>query len=223
MEETYPELIKFGFVFLLFLGGSALLGLTIRGGGDGPAESAGPARNQRLTALNGLLLFVLLVAIALTVVDVRKLLPEHYLVGFVLIPPLLLKFGSTGYRFFRYYAGSALYRQMGAPPVILRFIVAPVLVVSTLIVFASGLELWLFGLRFGSVWILAHTLSAVVMMFAVSAHLVAHMARSAHVLADEVSSRTSTQSLIVAGLVAGAVLAVASLLYASPFSASVGG
>lgn len=220
-------MIKFGFVFLLFLGGSALLGLTIGGGGDPATESSGPAQNQRLTAVNGLLLYALLTAIAATVVDVRKLLAEHYLVGFVLIPPLVLKFGSTGYRFFRYYSGSALYRQMGAPPAILRFIVAPVLVVSTLMVFASGLELWLFGLRFGSVWILAHTLSAVVMMFAVSAHLVAHIGRSARVLGDDLAARTtaglSRESLIAASLAAGAVLAIASLLYASPFSASVGG
>ena len=220
-------MIKFGFVFLLFLGGSALLGLTIGGGADAATEPSGPAQNQRLTALNGLLLYVLLIAIAATVVDVRRLLAEHYLIGFVLIPPLLLKFGSTGYRLIRYYTGSALYRQMGAPPVLLRFIVAPVLVVSTLIVFASGLELWLFGLRFGSVWILAHTLSAVVMMLAVSAHLAAHMGRSARVLGDDLAARTHTglsrQSLIVASLAAGAVLAIASLLYASPFSASIGG
>lgn len=220
-------MIKFGFVFLLFLGGSALLGLTIGGGGEPATEGSGPAQNQRLTALNGLLLYVLLIAIAATVLDLPTLLPEHYLVGFVLIPPLVLKFGSTGYRFLRYYAGNALYRQMGAPPVTLRFIVAPVLVVSTVIVFASGLELWVFGLRFGSVWILAHTLSAVVMMLATSAHLAAHMGRSARILGDDLAARTSTglsrQSLIVASLAAGAVLAIASLLYASPFSASVGG
>lgn len=220
-------MIRFGFVFLLFLGGSALLGLTIGRHEDPATEGSGPTQNQRLTALDGLLLYVLLIAIAATVLDIRKLLAEHYIVGFVLIPPLVLKFGSTGYRFSRYYAGSALYRQIGAPPAILRFIVAPVLVVSTVIVFASGIELWLFGLRFGSVWILAHSLSAVVMMLALSAHLVAHIGRSARILGDDLASRTSTrlsrQSLIAASLAAGAVLAVASLLYASPFSASVGG
>lgn len=221
-------MIKFGFVFLLFLGGSALFGWGRGEARERQDDRSGPAQNQRLTALNGFVLYVLLVAIAATVLDITQLLPEHYVVGFVLIPPLVLKFSSTGYRLFRYYTRSAPYLLIGAPPLILRLVVAPILVVSTVIVFATGLELWLFGLRFGSVWIFAHTLSAVGMMFAVSAHLVAHMGLSTHLLADEVAARThvglwSRQSLIVAGLAAGAVLALASLLYASPFSASIGG
>ena len=44
-----------------------------------------------------------------------------------------------------------------APPVLLRFVVAPILVVSTAAVFGTALELWIFGLRFGSGWMTAHT------------------------------------------------------------------
>ena len=219
-------MIKFGFVFLLALAVSALVGLTRHRTDDCPMDGSGPAHNMRLTALVGIVLYVLLIAIAVTVVDVRKLLAAHYLVGFVLIPPLLLKFGSTGYRLLRYYSGSTLYRLAGAPSPVLRFVVAPILVASTTGVFVSGVELWLFGLRFGSVWILAHTLSAVIMMLAVTAHLVAHMGRSAAVLADEPRTRSGAlrrESLIATSLAVGGILAVASLLYASPFSLSIRG
>lgn len=211
-------MIKFGSVFLLLLAGSALWGVTQAGARDDTKKDAGPAQNERLTALDGLLLFVLLAAIAVTILDIKRWLGAHYLVGFLLIPPLTLKLGSTGYRLFRYYSGSTPYRLAGAPPILLRFVVAPLLVVSTAIVFVSGLELWFFGLRFGSVWILAHTLSAVMMMFAVTAHSVAHLGRSFDIARD-----FRPQSLVVVSLVAGAVLAIASLTYASPFSASVGG
>lgn len=222
-------MVKFGFVFLVLLAGAALWGVSAgRGRRDQLHGDSGTAQNQRLTALDGLLLYILLIAIGVTVLNITKLLALHYLVGFVLIPPLVLKVGTTGYRFFRYYSGSPSYRLLGAPPLLLRFVVAPALVVSTVIVFVSGLELWFFGLRFGSGWILTHTLSSVVMMFAITIHAAAHMGRSVDVIRDEIgATRTgavqSRQSLIVASLAAGAVLAIASLLYVSPFSASVGG
>jgi hypothetical protein len=61
--------------------------------------------NERLTSLAGGLLFVLLALLGVTVLSVKRLLPEHFLLGFLVIPPLALKMGSTGYRFMRYYAG----------------------------------------------------------------------------------------------------------------------
>jgi hypothetical protein len=217
--------IKFGFVFLVLLAGSAFGGLagvhSAGVGGDDPA-----ARNGRQTALAGAAIYLLLVALAATVVDIRGSLIAHYVVGFLLIPPVVLKLGSTGYRFARYYMGSEPFREAGAPPLLLRFVVAPVLVLSTVAVFGTGLELWLFGLQFGSVWISAHTLSAVVMLVALAAHLLAHTRLSLDVLVGAVSARRevlSPRSLAVASLVLGAVLAAASLLYVSPFTTSVAG
>jgi len=219
-------MIKFGLVFLLLLGGSALGGLSaVRAGGEGGTDPA--ARNRRLTALTGAAIYLLLVALAVTIVDIRRFLVAHYLVGFLLIPPLALKLGSTGYRFARYYLGDQRFRLAGAPPLLLRFVVAPVLVLSTAAVFATGLELWLFGLQFGSVWITAHTLSAVVMLVAVAAHLLAHTRLSVDAIVDEVAARPSAaisrRSFVVASLVFGAVMAAASLLYASPFTTSFAG
>jgi hypothetical protein len=208
---------KFGFVFLVLLVVSALLGLTR----DHVRSLRSDDRNERLTALTGAILYILLAAIVVTVLDISGLLAAHYLIGFLLIPPVLLKLASTGYRFVRYYAGSVAYRAAGPPPVLLRFLVAPILVASTVVVFATGLELWLFGLRFGSSWTEAHTLSSVAMLLAATAHVLAHSRRSGEVLVKDVSggarAAMSGRSLVVASLLLGVVLAIGSLLYASPF------
>lgn len=219
---------KFGFVFLVLLAATALWAVGKPGSRDRKPTDPAVEHNQRLTALNGLVLYLLLVAIVVTVADLSGLLAAHYLVGFVLIPPVVLKFASTGYRFWRYYAdGGGPYRLAGPPPAFLRFVVAPVLVVSTVVVLGTGVELWLFGLRFGSVWMPAHTVSAVVMLLAATVHLLAHLRRSGDVVVDELAGRAreplSTRTWVVASLVSGAVLALASLLYATPFPANGAG
>ncbi|HET7420809.1 MAG TPA: hypothetical protein VFL27_10550 [Candidatus Dormibacteraeota bacterium] len=215
---------EFGLVFILVLVVAPLAGRAESPFGDAPSVDGPVLTNRRLTAIAGIVLYALLVAIAVTVVDIRRFLIEHYLVGFLLIPPVMLKLGSTGYRLLRYYSGSRPFRIAGAPPPILRFLVAPVLVVSTAAVFVTGLELWFFGLEFGSLWVSLHTLSALVMLAAVAAHLLAHTRLSAQAFASEVVARRredrSPRSIVVAALVFGAALAVASLLYASPFTAS---
>ena len=146
------------------------------------------------------------------------------------MPPVVLKLAATGYRFARYYTRSVAYRLAGPPPALMRLVVAPVLVASTLAVFVTGIELWLFGRRYGSGWMTAHTLSAVVFMLAAGAHVLGHMRRSAQVTAEEIvpaQSRVAAvltrRSLLVASLVLGAVLAFSSLFYATPFPPAAAG
>ncbi|HEU0315871.1 MAG TPA: hypothetical protein VFR49_01000, partial [Solirubrobacteraceae bacterium] len=67
----------------------------------------------------------------------RPLLTVHLFVGVLLVPPVLLKLGTTGYRFVHYYAGTRRYRRKGPPRPALRLI-APVLVLTTVAVLASG-------------------------------------------------------------------------------------
>ena len=177
--------------------------------------------NERLTSLTGAVLFVLLGLIGITVLRVRSLLPEHLLLGFVLIPPIALKLFSTGYRFVRYYSGDPAYRGAGPPQLMLRLI-APVIVLLTVVLFATGLELWAFGLRFGSVWIAIHRLSFLAWLPFILVHTAGYFNRSANAAAAELSGRRSAdafarRSLVVASLVAGVVLALASLAYSSPF------
>jgi hypothetical protein len=54
-----------------------------------------------LTAATAAVLLVLLATEGVTVLSIRKLLSVHVLVGMVLVPPVVLKLGSTGYRFVR--------------------------------------------------------------------------------------------------------------------------
>jgi hypothetical protein len=177
--------------------------------------------NERLTSTTGAVLFVLLGLIGITVLQVRALLPEHLLLGFALIPPLGLKMFSTGYRFVRYYTGDPAYRRAGPPRLMLRLI-APIVVISTLALFVTGLELWAFGLRFGSVWVAAHKLSFVIWLPFTLIHAFTYFDKSAGAVAAELSGKTQDgvfagRSLVVGSLVAGIVLALASLAYASPF------
>lgn len=181
----------------------------------------GVTSNQRLTSLTGALLIVLLGLIGITILSVRDLLPEHFLLGFALIPALALKMAATGYRFVRYYTGDPGYRLAGPPQLILRLL-GPLVVLSTVAVFVTGLELWFFGLRFGSVWIEAHKLSFFIWLPLTGIHVLGHLGQTGDAAAAELASSPSAnamtrRSLVVGSLVAGAVLAIASLTYASPF------
>jgi hypothetical protein len=185
-----------------------------------PSES-GPEANERLTSLTGGLLVVLLALMGVTVLSVRRLLPEHFLLGFLLIPPLALKMASTGYRFGRYYTGDPKYRSAGPPQLLMRLI-APIVVVSTVALFATGIELWLFGLRFGSIWVEAHKLTFMVWLPATGAHVLSHLGRTSQAAADELSSASpanaiTRRSLVVGSLITGVALALASLTYSTPF------
>ncbi|MGH9114660.1 MAG: hypothetical protein ACRDWW_02405 [Acidimicrobiales bacterium] len=70
------------------------------------AADQGVESNSRLTASNAVVLLVLLAAEGATLLSVRSLLTPHVVIGMVLVPPVLLKIGSTGWRFVRYYRGS---------------------------------------------------------------------------------------------------------------------
>jgi hypothetical protein len=101
------------------------------GGADG---------NEILTSAAAVVLVGLLVAEGITIVHMRGLLSAHMFIGLVLIGPVLLKLGSTGYRIVSYYAGSHAYRAKGPPLLPLR-LMAPLLVASTIAVLTSGVAL----------------------------------------------------------------------------------
>lgn len=106
--------------------------------------SGGPAGNARLTAWTGALLLVLFLVELATLLDVTGLISWHVVVGVLLVPPALLKTGTTSWRIFRYYTRSSAYRQAGPPPMVLRAL-GPLVVVSTLAVLGSGLALLALG------------------------------------------------------------------------------
>ena len=56
------------------------------------------------------MLLALLAIEGATVPRVHALFRLHVFVGMLLVPPVLLKIGSTGWRFPRYYAGAHYHR-----------------------------------------------------------------------------------------------------------------
>jgi hypothetical protein len=102
-----------------------------------------PAGNERLTAAVGLLVLVpVLVEIASVLLGVHTFMSLHLFVGLALIPAVLLKLGSTGWRFLRYYTRSRAY-VAGGPPQIAMRLLAPLFIAATLVLFGSGVAMGL--------------------------------------------------------------------------------
>ena len=100
-------------------------------------DESGVDGNARLTGAVGALLFVLLFVEGVTILRIRQLIGVHVFVGLLLVPPVLLKTGSTVYRFYRYYTGSGPYVRKGPPHPLLR-LAGPFVILLTLILFGSG-------------------------------------------------------------------------------------
>jgi hypothetical protein len=106
--------------------------------------------NEILTSATAFALTVLLIAEGITIIRMRGLVGAHMFIGLALLPPVGLKLASTGYRFARYYTHSRAYREKGPPPLPLR-LAAPVLVLTTIGVFATGVVLLADGHKAGAV------------------------------------------------------------------------
>jgi hypothetical protein len=175
---------------------------------------SGALGNGRLTALTGAVLLVLLAVEGATIPSIRSLLSVHIFVGMLLLGPVALKLASTGYRMARYYLGGAEYRRLGPPAPLMRVLVAPVLVLSTLTLFGTGVLLLAVprrGLVLG-----LHKASFVVWFGAMSIHVIAYALRTGRHVLEEAGGMpvrgTRMRLLVVSGaLVAG--IAVASLTY----------
>ena len=136
------------------------------------SRSGGVEANARLTRVTAAVLVMLLVAEGITITSIEGLVRPHMFIGLVLIPPIALKLATTGYRFMRYYAGSAAYREKGPPALVLR-LTAPVLVLATIALFTTGV--WLLVLGHGSDSVVSlHAASAIVWVAAFAIHLAAH-------------------------------------------------
>ena len=80
------------------------------------------AGNARITGGTAAMLLVLLAAEGVTIPLIGSLRGPHIFIGMLLIPPVLLKLGSTGWRFARYYAGDGGYRRKGPPAMAMRLL-----------------------------------------------------------------------------------------------------
>jgi hypothetical protein len=146
-----------------------------RGSSTVPASpDAGVEGNTRLTSISGMVLIVLLAGEGVTILSVRQLIAVHVFVGVLLIAPVLLKTASTGYRFVRYYTGSAPYVQKGPPHPVLR-ILGPVVIASSLAVLGTGVGLLAVTPGGPGLLLFAHKASFVVWAAVMTVHVLGHL------------------------------------------------
>lgn len=129
----------------------------------------------------------------------------------LLIPPVALKLASTGWRFLRYYRRTPAYVAKGPPLLALRML-APLVVVSTLAVFGTGVALIVRGPG-GGLLLGLHKATFVVWLAATGVHVLAYVWR-----VPRLALTARRMWVLVAGVVVvGALLAVATVRYAHPW------
>ena len=170
----------------------------------------GTAGNERLTAMTGAVLIVVLAAVGVTIVWIGQLLWLHLFLGLLVIGPVALKLLSTGYRFARYYTHSVPYRRRGPPHPLLRGLAALV-VLTTLAVLATGIALLLLGPSSRDPLVLVHKVSFIAWAVFVGLHILGHLPQLARLPASTrtVAGRGGRWISLTGALVAGAVLAIA--------------
>ena len=134
----------------------------------------GPDGNQQLTAVIGVVLTVLLLVIGVTILRIRQLIWPHLFVGLLLLGPVLAKLASTGYRFIRYYAADAEYRRKGPPELYLR-LSAPGLVLTTVVVFVTGVILLFLGPANRGSFVSIHKVSFFIWGALFAVHFLGHL------------------------------------------------
>jgi len=191
-------------------------------------STGGVAGNERLTAMTGFALLVLLAAEGVTILRVHQLLTMHFFVGMLLVGPVALKVGATGYRFVRYYTGAEQYVRKGPPGPLMRLL-GPLVMGTSLAVLGTGVALAVTGPG-NSQWIFLHKASFVLWFGVMTIHVLVYAPRLPRLLlggqapADAGIGRTGIERagavlggraarwlLLAASLACGLLLAAATL------------
>ena len=179
----------------------------------------GPEGNERLTAMTGTVLLVLLLVECYTVLRIGRLLTLHVFLGMLLLGPVALKAGSVLYRFVRYYTHDEPYRRKGPPAPLLR-VIGPIVMLLTACVFGSGIMLAVTGPSYNGPgdWLEIHRLSFIAWCFFITIHVLAYVPRLPRLLAAEAGAgrramrvlggRGARLALLLASLLAGLVIAL---------------
>jgi hypothetical protein len=179
--------------------------------------TAGVEANARLTAMTAIVLLLLFVAELVTVVmGARSALSVHVMVGLLLVPPVLLKVGTTTWRMVSYYRRVPGYLEKGPPARALR-ILGPFLVVLTFVVLVSGIGLVVAPHLGHSGFLIVHKASFYLWLAALLVHVLAHVRQTLRLAGRDLRARTHvlsagarTRQLILGGsLLLGVVLALA--------------
>lgn len=158
-----------------------------------------------------------LIAEGATIVSIGSLVGVHMFIGLALIPPVLLKLATTGYRAWNYYTGSRTYRAMQPPRLPLR-LMAPLFVALMLTVLMTGVLLMAQGNKAGSL-LEIHKVSFIVWIVLFAAHVLAYLPRAVGLtLADWHLARSpavpgvGARSLLLVAAVGGGLALGVSLL-----------
>jgi hypothetical protein len=186
------------------------------------------AANERLTAIAGAALLVVFVVEVATLSDLGTLLSVHVVVGVLMVGPLAVKLGSTGWRFVRYYTGNPAFARQGPPPLPMRLL-APLVVVSTLVVVGSGIALVVVGPASHGPFVALHVISFLVWMPAIAIHTIAHFLEVPRLIAkdwtrgalDPAPGRRLRPGVTLGTLAAGAIAALLLSPVAAPWTAWV--
>ena len=170
----------------------------------------GSAGNEQLTAVVAVILVLLLAIEGATLLQLASLLTVHAFVGMILIPVVALKLASTGWRMLRYYLGGEEYVRRGPPHVVLRMLVAPAMIASTLVLFGTGVALLALGQTSGTI-VGLHKASFVVWLGAAGVHVLAHASKLPRFIRSRAPGAALRVAAAASAVVAGALLATATL------------
>lgn len=196
---------------------------TAEGNGD---EQSAVIGNERITALAGAVLLVLIVVELVSAAILRTLMSIHVFAGVLLAGPLVVKLGSTGWRFMRYYTGSPAFVRRGPPHLALR-VMGPLLIATTLVVIGSGIGLVVTGPGSADLLLPLHGFSVLVWLPLIAIHTFAHILRVPRLVADDwskssgksnVPGRGSRLVVNLGALLAGLVAAILLFPGAAPWT-----
>jgi hypothetical protein len=180
-------------------------------------DTARVEANARLTANTGLVLLVLFVIeIATVALQPRSLLTLHTVIGLMLIPPVVLKLGSTTWRMVAYYRGVREYRRKGPPPLWLR-VLGPALGVLTILVLTSGVVLILGPRSAYGPALFIHKTIFYLWLSTIALHVTAHISKAVRWTCRDLARQMRTftpgarrrLAVVVGCVVVGAILGLA--------------
>ena len=170
--------------------------------------------------MTGALLLVGFAVEGFTILQLHRLLYLHFLLGLVLIGPVLLKIGSTMYRFARYYTGALPYVGKGPPTAKAMRVLGPLVILTSVAVLGTGVVLAVVGR--GGPWLFLHKASFVIWFGVMTVHVLNYLPRLPGMLTAQsgggsrgaavaLHPDTAPASLCPGGAVRSGLLLVASL------------
>jgi hypothetical protein len=192
--------------------------------GQNSDDQSAVVGNERLTALAGAVLLVLILVELVSAVYLRTLLSVHVFAGVLLAGPLVVKLGSTFSRFLRYYTKSPAFVRKGPPRLPLR-VLAPLFIATTLVVIGSGIGLVVTGPAQAGLLLPLHGFSVLVWLPLIAIHVFAYIWRTPRLVADDWSKPSAEQApgrglrlgVNLGALLAGALAAILLFPGATPW------